>query len=126
MAKISSKANAKKGSTAAHQNVVKQVLLTLSKLPYCRVWSNNTGVGRDLSSERIIRFGLKGSSDIIGIYKGLFLAVEVKTGGAVQTQDQKRFQKMIDTMGGIYVVCRETNVKQIETRIEDVFNATKK
>lgn len=85
---------------------------------FCRVWSNNTGLGRDLNSERIIRFGLKGSSDIIGIYKGVFLAIEVKTGNAKQTKEQINFQKMIDTLGGVYVLCRETNVEQIDSLVE--------
>ena len=90
-------------------------------LPYCRVWPNNTGVGRDMSGERIIRFGLKGSPDIIGIYKGLFLGIEVKTGNAKQSKDQKNFQRMVDMVGGLYVLCRDTNVEQIETIVEQQY-----
>ena len=89
---------------------------------HCRVWPNNTGVGRDMSGERIIRFGLKGSSDIIGIYKGLFLGIEVKTGSATQRKEQINFQKMVDSLGGIYVVCRETNVEQIDRIVEQEYD----
>lgn len=89
---------------------------------YCRVWPNNTGVGRDMSGERIIRFGLKGSSDIIGIYKGLFLGIEVKTGNAVQSKDQKNFQSMLESMGGIYILCKN-NVEQIDMLVEQSYKA---
>jgi hypothetical protein len=78
-----------------------------------------------MSGERVIRFGLKGSSDIIGIYKGRFLGIEVKTGNARQSKDQKRFQAMIDKMGGIYVVIRESNVKQLLSILEDEWKSTK-
>ena len=78
-------------------------------------------MGRDLKSERIIRFGLKGSSDIIGIYKGRFLAVEIKTGNAVQSDQQKKFQKMVCKLGGIYVVIRDTNVEQINMIVEQSY-----
>ena len=112
-----------KGSTGKHQDTLKTALINLSQLEYCRAWSNNTGVGRDLKSERIIRFGLKGSSDIIGIYKGRFLAVEIKTGNAVQSDQQKKFQKMVCKLGGIYVVIRDTNVEQINMIVEQGYGA---
>ncbi len=74
-----------------------------------------------MDSDRVIRYGLIGSSDILGIYKGIFLAVEVKTGNAVQSGQQVRFQKMVDELGGIYIICRDTNVETLLTRIEDAF-----
>tara|TARA_R110002020_G_scaffold182855_1_gene378684 strand:+ start:326 stop:628 length:303 start_codon:yes stop_codon:yes gene_type:complete len=92
---------------------------------YCRVWPNNTGVGRDMSGERIIRFGLKGSSDIIGVYKGLFLGIEVKTGNAVQNKDQINFQKMIESCGGIYILCKN-NVEHIDILVEQAYKAITK
>ena len=52
-------------------------------------------------------YGLKGSSDIIGILNnGKFLAIEIKTGQAVQSKQQKFFAAMIQNMGGHYFVCR--------------------
>lgn len=116
--------NTKKGSTGEHQKVVKLVLLKMTS-KYCRVWPNNTGVGRDMSGERIIRFGLKGSSDIIGVYKGLFLGIEVKTGNAVQNKDQINFQKMIESCGGIYILCKN-NVEHIDILVEQAYKAITK
>ena len=88
---------------------------------HCRLWANNTGVGRAMDSDRIVRFGLKGSPDIIGLYKGLFLGIEVKTGNAKQSKEQKFFQNMVDNLGGIYVVCRETDINQINNIVEHLY-----
>lgn len=60
-------------------------------------------------SGNMISYGLKGSADIIGLLNtGRFLAVEVKTGMARQTKEQKAFQQMIDKLGGLYIVARST------------------
>ncbi len=45
-------------------------------------------------------------SDIMGIFHGRLLCIEVKTGNAKQTKDQKNWENMINTMGGIYIVGR--------------------
>jgi len=50
---------------------------------------------------------LKGSADISGILRGgKRIEIEVKTGRAVQQQNQKDFQRMIEMMGGYYYVAR--------------------
>jgi penicillin-binding protein-related factor A (putative recombinase) len=122
MGKITSDQNKKttnqRGSTEIHQKVVKKALVLMST-PVSRVWANNTGAGKAIDNpDRIIRFGLKGSSDIIGIYKGLFLGIEVKTGNAKQSSFQKNFEKMICAQGGIYVLIREKNVEHILEIVE--------
>ena len=97
--------------------------MLLSSLPMetCMAWSNNTGKVQCKRTDAWIKFGLKGSSDILGCYKGLFLGVEVKTGGATQHDGQKRFEKMIRQIGGIYVVIRDTNVEQLLNIVEDEY-----
>jgi len=51
---------------------------------------------------------LPGSSDIIGIIKpGKFLAIEAKTGQSKQSDKQKNFEKMIISLGGIYILARD-------------------
>lgn len=118
MVKGNNKQEKNTGSTSEHQRVVKLVLLKMT-MPYCRVWANNTGMIK--TDDRVVRFGLKGSSDILGIYKGLFLGIEVKTGNAVQSKDQKNFQIMVEKMGGIYVVCKDINVNQIVENVEQAY-----
>ena len=117
-----SKRSAKQGSTELHQVVCKKVLINMST-PVCRVWSNNTGMVKT-DQGRVVKFGLKGSSDIIGIYKGLFLGIEVKTGNAVQNIGQKRFEKMIGLMGGIYIIITNQNVEQCLAIVEQAHKET--
>tara|TARA_R110000764_G_scaffold116029_1_gene202961 strand:- start:22297 stop:22533 length:237 start_codon:yes stop_codon:yes gene_type:complete len=55
-----------------------------------------------------VHYGLcKGSSDIIGIYKGRFLAVEIKATGkrVKRCSNQERFLAMINERGGIAFEC---------------------
>lgn len=72
------------------------------------VWRNNTGAYKD--SDRYIRYGLcVGSSDIIGIYKGRFLALEVKRKRKKPTTEQINFLDVVKKNGGIagVVTCPE-------------------
>lgn len=51
-------------------------------------------------------FKIKGTSDILGIYHGTFLAIEVKTAKTYPTADQKLFMENIRERGGIAFVAR--------------------
>lgn len=85
-----------------------EILLAVGSRPDCRIWRNNTGVGRTLSGQRVIRFGLVGSADLLGILRGgRFLAVEVKTAKGRQSEAQRNYQRMIESMGGVYVLARD-------------------
>jgi len=92
--------------SAEHSILVNEILVELSKTGTCTVWKNSTGVAK--SEGRYISFGLKGSADIIGILEphGQFIAVEVKTGNAKQSLQQKKFEEMVKRRGGRYAVCR--------------------
>lgn len=95
------------GSTEAHTALVNR----------CRIWisdhgglsiQNNTGAlftGRGT----MIAFGLKGSSDIIGCWRGRFLACECKTGGARLSAQQELFKAAVLRAGGLHVTARSTN-----------------
>lgn len=92
---------------AAHQAVVADVLAACGARSDCRLWANNTGVGRALTHGAIIRFGLKGSSDILGLTSdGRMLCLEIKTGAAVRSKFQRAFGAMIARFGGRYAVVR--------------------
>ena len=77
----------------------------MSESELCRCWKQETGAAyRD---GNLIHYGLKGSADISGIMRdGRRLEVEVKTGKAVQQENQKAFERMILTMKGVYFVAR--------------------
>jgi hypothetical protein len=90
----------------AHSRLVNEILLAIGSRPECRVWKNATGTAKSFSGNTI-KFGKKGSSDIIGITSdGKFLAIECKTGAAVQTKEQRTFEKMITFFGGRYILAR--------------------
>jgi len=91
--------------TKNHQKLVKQCLLYLSgEGVLC--WANNTGTIK--GEDRFQRYGLIGSSDIIAITppNGSFYAIEIKTGKAVQNKNQKRFEKAVNKVGGVYLIIR--------------------
>ena len=91
-----------------HGELVAAILIELSKLQYnCRVWKNATGTALSMDGRRVIKFGLPGASDILGIkWPGQFIAIEVKTGSGKQNPDQVAFQKMVESLGGVYVLAR--------------------
>ena len=94
--------------SAEHHRLVKEVLLGIGSDPRIRIWQNNTGVGRSLYTEDVIRFGLEGSPDIVGIHRGTgkFCGIEIKTGKAKQSKEQCAFQRMVQEFNGHYLVCR--------------------
>jgi hypothetical protein len=111
------------GSLAEHNNVVNKTILRISQSGLARVWRNETGKAIKLSYVKAIQkgeldlqdimrgcfsFGLNGSADILGIcINGKFLAIEIKTGNAKQSKDQKAFQKMVQRFNGIYILARD-------------------
>lgn len=82
------------------------ILKAINKLPGCIAWRNNVGVV-ERADGIPLRFGLApGSSDIIGIYKGKFLAIEVKTPTGRVTAEQSVFLATVKAHGGLAGVCR--------------------
>jgi hypothetical protein len=89
---------------SAENSVQKQILDYLAYLPDCMAWRNNQFhvSGKSFS-------GMTGCSDIIGIYKGRFLAIEVKTSEGILSIEQGRFLDKINDHGGIAIVARCIN-----------------
>lgn len=86
-------------------NTQKLIMLALSEAG-CLIWRNNTGVLKNEAGIPI-RFGLcVGSSDLIGIHRGRFIAVEVKAKTGRVRPEQQRFIDAVNRAGGIAGVCR--------------------
>lgn len=110
------------------------VLRYLGARDDCRVWRQNTGdVGgivarlvRALcealpSCAQIIRriaapftrgvsFGLPGAGDVSGLIRGgRRLEIEIKSDTGRQSEQQRRFQAMIESLGGLYLVVRNVS-----------------
>lgn len=82
------------------------ILLKYGAHPRIRIARINTGAA--LVRGRLVKFGVPGTADIVGLIapSGRFLAIEVKSATGRQSYDQKRFERVITAMGGVYVLAR--------------------
>ena len=99
--------------------VLAESLIELSRLG-ATVWRNNTGMAYN-ANKQPIKYGLcVGSSDIIGIYKSRFLAVEIKATGKRVKPDsaQDKFIKAVIKKGGIAFECDDVN--KIKTILDSI------
>ncbi len=83
-----------------------QIRLVLGSDPRCAFFRNNCGVAQ--RNGHTIRFGVgsPGGADLIGVFNGRFIAVEIKTPVGRQTPEQKLFQQLIERKGGVYIILR--------------------
>jgi len=98
-----------------HDILVHEIIKAMSATDLCRCWEQPTGAA--YREGTLIHYGVKGSADISGIMRdGRRLEVEVKTGKAVQQDNQKAWGKMIINMRGIYFVARsvEHAIEQLQ------------
>lgn len=101
------------------------ILKALTKFqPHIRFWRNNVGAFKN-ENGRLIRFGLVGSADIQGIISpnGKMLCIECKTKIGKQREEQKRYEKMITEMGGIYILAR--SVEDVIKPLTNIINKEK-
>lgn len=88
-------------------------------------WRNNSGAYKQ--GERYIRFGKKGTSDILALFpgelknglgKGLLWAIEVKKPGGRLSDEQIQFLKDVRIHGGIATVAE--SVEDVERTLIDM------
>ena len=76
----------------------------------CFVYRNNTGAYKPEGSKRFIRYGFKGSPDIVGVTPhGQYIGVECKHGKNKPTVEQLAFGEEITRRHGLYVVAYSTD-----------------
>lgn len=92
------------------------------QFPGMVLWRNNRGVakyeGKD-GKVTSVPYGLtSGASDLIGIYRGVFLACEMKQPGETPTEAQTLFLECVRRAGGCAFVatCEEDFVLAIKAR----------
>lgn len=80
------------------------IRLELGRVEGLVLWRNNCG----FDAERRVRYGVgsPGGADLIGCYRGRFVAVEIKTPTGRQSPEQRTFQGCVERNGGEYVVLR--------------------
>lgn len=90
-----------------HELLLNQVLNALQKrFPQGRFFKRHVGVFRFLRSNGIIKINLKGMSDLWGLVNGRHIEVEIKSGNAKQTKDQKKWEKTMHELDCEYYVVR--------------------
>jgi hypothetical protein len=88
------------------ENRVKKECLEYLKLRQIKAWSNPSGAVQ-IRPGKFMSFGLKGSSDILGVLPGgRFLAVECKAEHGRLSPEQREFLNDIAALGGMAVVAR--------------------
>jgi hypothetical protein len=86
------------------ENRVKTACLRYLKLRHIYCWSNPSGAVR-IRPGKFISFGLKGSSDILGLLPGgRFLAVECKAEHGRLSPEQRQFLADVKALGGLVIV----------------------
>jgi len=98
------------GSSADHTRLLNSTLILLGDKARDRgrFFRMETGMGLNIRTEDKFTYGIVGQADIMGILRGgRHIWLECKTGNAVQSAQQKAFQKMIERWGGLYMVIRE-------------------
>jgi hypothetical protein len=91
--------------------IVNEILLAIGKAfpGSVRAWRNNTGAFKDPTG-RLVRYGLPGSPDIIGIIRGgRFLGIEVKTAKGKASDLQRSFSTMATGLGAVVFLARSVD-----------------
>lgn len=100
--------------------LVGQIFSHLGKRKDLRIWRQNSGA-LPTASGRIVKFGTPGAADLSGILDdGRRIEIEVKTASGRQSEQQKRFQAMIERFNGIYILAR--SIEDAERGIENAKN----
>lgn len=79
--------------------------LTLKRIFFYR---NNSGALKTAHGS-FVRFGAKGSPDIVAVVDGQYTGIECKMGSGRQSPDQKAFQAELENAGGRYLLVRDVN-----------------
>jgi penicillin-binding protein-related factor A (putative recombinase) len=95
----------KKAPSPLEKEIEKSILEYLEHLPECYAWKNqSTGLfdpKKQLFRKAKSKYLINGVSDIVGIYKGKFLGIEVKRpSNKTRPEDQVNFINQINLMGG--------------------------
>lgn len=92
-------------ATLTESQLQDQIRIVLNH-PDLVLWRNNCGVAERNGHK--IRFGVgnPGGADLIGLFRGAFVAIEIKTLTGRQSPEQKLFQQLVERKGGTYLILR--------------------
>lgn len=103
--------------------IQKLILERLGLLRGAFFWRENSGMVKETDrygKMRMWRAGIKGIADIVGVYKGRLVAIEVKAKGKKLSMHQKAFLQRVRDCGGIGFVCDDDKqvIKLLEGNYE--------
>lgn len=92
-------------------HILYSILNAWGSHPRLRIARINTGMAYPPNSKRLVKFGVPGTADIVGLIAptGRLLMIEVKTAKGKQREDQITMQRVITSMGGLYLVARSVD-----------------
>lgn len=112
--------------TVAEIPFMRELMLALGTNPALRIWRQNTGKVpvRDRTGKvvRVFDPGVpNGAADISGIVRssGRRIEIETKASDGEQSDDQKNWQRMIETFGGIYVLVTYDETLSLQQNIDN-------
>lgn len=110
------------------KHILADCLEWLNMQPKLYAWRNNTGavVSEYRGKKRMIRYGMAGSADILGLAgpQGRFVAVEVKRPGNRPSAAQEGFLADIRHFGGIAFWCDSVEMCEREYQRQRDFPLT--
>lgn len=85
------------------QKACLELLRARMPAPHGYWWRNNTGAASlpGGTGEQLVRFGVPGSSDLMGVYRGQFWGVEIKVPGRKPTKRQNEWLRAMQDAGAI-------------------------
>jgi hypothetical protein len=92
-------------------HLVHDILKAWGAHPRLRIARINIGKAFPPNSDRLVTFGVPGTADICGLIapSGRFLAIECKSAVGRQRPEQETFQRVVEAMGGLYVLARSVD-----------------
>lgn len=81
------------------------ILVAVTALPGAMFWRASAGLFKNQRGG-FVRANAVGCPDVLGVYQGRFVGIEVKTPAGRQSPAQKRFQAAVARAGGVYVLAR--------------------
>jgi len=93
-----------------HQKLLENVIISIQKkYPKARLFSRHVGTFRFLRSEGVVKINKKGMADIWGLHNGNHFEIEIKSGEARQTKEQKQWENIVTECGSKYFVIRSVD-----------------
>ena len=87
-------------SGARESSILHDIRLALGLVDGLVLWRNNSGVA--MQADRPVRYGLGlGGADLVGCYRGHFVALEVKRPGGQPTAEQVAWLEVVRRNGGV-------------------------